>query len=139
MAAGDLILGLDGAFMWGTAGTTAATQTYNVDDVSLKLTDDFAECLRRGKRFKDRKPTGGTAELSFNLKKVKSDAFRTAIMAAKIAKTRIAAYAREDSTSEGFDADWYVGDVTDGQPNGDFQTLDVTLVYTGEARDGTWH
>jgi len=140
MADGDLIVGLAGVFKWGTAGSTPSTEAVNVDDVQLKLGQNFAEALRRGKRFRDNKPVDSTAELSFTLLKVKGDAFRTAIMAAKTADppTKLACYACEDDTGEGFDADWYVGEVTDGQNNGEFQTLQVTLKYSGEQRDGEW-
>lgn len=140
MAAGDLIIGLDGVFLWGAGTGTPGTTATNVDDVQLKLGQEFAETLRRTKRFKDNKPTASTAELSFTLVKLEGDAFLTAILAAKTANppTIIAAKACELTSGQGFDADWYVGEVTDGQSNSEFQTLQVTLKYTGEQRDGAW-
>ncbi len=136
--AGDLLIGLDGVMKYGTAGSTPSTEATNVDSVQLKISSDFATKLRRGKSFKDNKPTGNDAELTFELSRVVGDTLASTLMSAKLDKTRLAVYATEYDTGEGFDADWYVGDITDGQPNGDFQTWNVTLKYTGEERDGSW-
>lgn len=138
MAAGDLLIGLDGKFLYGTAGSQADTEATNVDDVTGKITDDFATISRRGKRFKDNKPTAGDVEISLKLYKVAGDAFRATLIAAKLAKTPLAIYATEEDSGEGFDGDFYVGDMQDAQGNADAQAWDVTFKATQEQREVTW-
>jgi hypothetical protein len=77
-------------------------------------------------------------ELSFTLQKREGDSVLAAILAAFLAKGRIALYPRDSATGAGLDADWYITGMTDGQPLKDKQTWQITAKPTDEERDPAW-
>jgi hypothetical protein len=139
MAAGDLLLGLEGAFNYGTAGAPAATLTNNVDGVSLSLSHRMAEAIRRGQGYVTSKPTIKEATLTFKVIDVEGDAFLAACEAAFFNKTKIAIWAKDKTAGKGLDADWYISQFTRDEPNEDFIGYSVEAKPTDETRDPSWH
>lgn len=134
MAAGDVIIGLDGKFYYGTAGSQASTEAVNIEDVTVNLGTTEVDITRRGATFEGSKPVLLSAEVSGTLQKREGDAFMLALETAYLAKSRIAIYAKSHATGKGLDADCYVTGLNDGQPLKDKQTYEVTLKPTDELR-----
>lgn len=138
MAAGDLRIGLEGEFLYGTAGATPTTEADNVDNVSLAISKRTAERIQRHKRYVAKKVTVTEATLSFEITDEDSDAFLAAIRAAAMADTRVAMFAKDVSGGEGLDADWYITEFSRDESNSEFIAYKVTAVVTDEDRDPTW-
>jgi hypothetical protein len=138
MAAGDYRIGLDGIFNSGAAGSTAATERDNVDDVNLNLSKRVAEAVRRGKTWVAIKPTVTEATLEFTVFDIDSDAFVAVLRAAFLADTRVALYPKDAATGEGLDADWYITQFSRAEDNEDFIKYSVQARPTDEERDPAW-
>lgn len=141
MATGDIRVGLEGEFYYGTAGTTPTTEAENVDSVSLSISKRTAERIKRHKRYVTKKVTVTEATLSFEISDEEGDAFLTAIKNAAMNDTRIALYALDvesASGGEGLDADWYITEFSRDENNAEFVSYKVTAVITDEDRDPSW-
>jgi len=138
MAAGDLRIGLEGEFLYGTAGVTPTVEADNVDNVALAISKRTAERIQRHKRYVAKKVTVTEATLSFEITDEDSDAFLAAIRAAAMADTRIAMFAKDITAGEGLDADWYITEFSRDESNSEFISYKVTAVVTDEDRDPTW-
>jgi len=138
MAAGDVIIGLDGVMLYGTAGSTADTEVTNAEDVTLSLSSVEVDITRRGSTWEVSKPVLLTAELTFTLQKRESDTVRTALQNAYLNKTKVAMYPKDLTSGEGLDADFYITGFTDNQPLKDKQTVEVTAKVTDESRAPAW-
>ena len=51
MAAGDYRIGIEGEFLYGAAGSPAATEADNVEEANCNLGSRAAEALRRKKKW----------------------------------------------------------------------------------------
>jgi hypothetical protein len=138
MAAGDLRIGLEGEFLYGTAGVTPTVEADNVDNVALAISKRTAERIQRHKRYVAKKVTVTEATLSFEITDEDSDAFLAAIRAAAMADTRIAMFAKDITAGEGLDADWYITEFSRDESNSEFISYKVTAVVTDEDRDPAW-
>ena len=138
MAAGDCKLSMDGAFCYGTAGSTPSTEAENVSAVKLAISQAWAEWFKRGKTFRGAKPAGRTPQLEFNMVKFESETFFAYIRDAWKNKTRIALKPADATGGEGFDADWYVGDWNEDQDDEGAIIVSVVCRYTDEGRDGQY-
>ena len=139
MAAGDVELGLNGDFLYGSGGSPASTSTINVDDVSVKMTKRFAEWVRRTRKWVGKKPTTREASIEFKVLAVEGDAFLTAVESAWINDTRIALYPKSSSSGKGLDGDFYIGDFNRDEDNEEAIVYNVTAVPTDELREPEWH
>lgn len=138
MAAGDVQIGLDGKFYYGTAGSTASTEATNIEDVTVNLSTTEVDITRRGSTWEGSKVILLTGEITATLQKREGDAFMTSVETAYLNKTRIAIYAKSSSTGKGLNADCYVTQMNDGQPLKDKQTYDLTFKITDELRTPTF-
>jgi len=138
MATGDVIVGLDGKLLYGTAGSTATTEIVNAEDVTLNLGTVEVDTTRRGSTWETGKPVLNNAEITFTLQKREGDAARSALMTAFLNRTRIALYGRELATGAGLNADFYITGFNDSQPLKDKQTIEVTAKLTDELRAPVW-
>jgi hypothetical protein len=138
MAVGDVIIGLDGKFYYGTAGSQAGTEAVNIEDVTCNLGSTDVDITRRGSTFESQKPVLLSAEVSGTVQKREGDAFLLALEAAWLAKTPIAIYAKSAAAGKGFDGDVYVK-FNDSQPLKDKQSYECTFVPTDEQRNPQFH
>jgi len=141
MAAGDLRIGLEGEFYYGTAGATPTTEADNVDSVSLSISKRTAERVKRHRRYVTKKVTVTEATLSFEIADEEGDDFLTAIKNAVMNDTRIALYAldvKAEDGGEGLDADWYITEFGRDENNTEFVNYKVTAVLTDESRAPVW-
>lgn len=138
MAAGDYRMGLDGAFLYGSAGSTPAGEADNVDNVNLEMSARMAEALRRNKKFVSKKPTYLECSLSFSLYDIEGDVLVAAIRAAFVNKTRVAMYPKDADSGEGLNADWYISKFSRTEDNEGYIMYAVTAEPTDELRDPTW-
>ena len=141
MAAGDLRIGLEGEFYYGTEGATPTTEAVNVDSVSLSISKRTAERVKRHRRYVTKKVTVTEATLSFEIADEEGDDFLTAIKNAVMNDTRIALYAldvKEADGGEGLDADWYITEFGRDENNTEFVNYKVTAVLTDESREPAW-
>lgn len=132
MAAGDMRISLEGEFLWGTAGSTAATVSNRVDDVNLSLDPVLASAILRGELFETNKVLYLKASITFKLHDVEGDALQDAIVAAAMSKGRIALYPKTKS-GKGLNGDFYVS-FKRAEANSDFVGWDVTATPTSELR-----
>lgn len=138
MAAGDYRIGLDGKFLYGTAGSTATTEADNVQDVSLGVSARTAEAIRRGKTWVATKPTILEGTVEFGMLDIEGDSFLADIKSAFFGKTKIALYPKDAATGEGLDADYYIVDFKRDEANEEFISYNVTAKPTDETRDPSW-
>jgi hypothetical protein len=138
MADGDMVIGLDGSFLYGTAGSSAATETDVVDNVQFNGSADVVERLKRGKTWKSKKVVSLDVSLTFDITSTHGDAFVTAVKTAYLAKGKLALWPKE-AEGEGLDADYYITGFNRSETNGDVNTYAVTAVITDEQRDPSWH
>ena len=138
MAAGDFRVGLDGKFLYGSAGSTASTESNNVVECTLNLSARTADTTRRGKTWATSKPVLLEATVDFTIKDVEGDALISTVRGAYIGKSRIALYPTDADGGEGLDADFYITAFTRNEPLEDVITYSVTAVPTDEERDPTW-
>lgn len=138
MAAGDVQIGLDGKFYYGTAGSTAATEATNMEDVTVNLSSTEVDITRRGSTWEVSKTILLSGEVTGTLQKRESDAFMATVESAYLNKTRIAIYAKSGTSGKGLDADVYVTQMNDNQPLKDKQTYELTFKITDELRTPTF-
>ena len=138
MAAGDKRIGLEGAFLWGTAGSTPATETDNVDDVVLNMSKRVAEAVMRNRKWVAKKPTASEASLTFKVWDIEGDAFMAALLTAFNNDTRVALYAKDADSGAGLDADWYVTQMNRNEDNEGFIFYNCTAEPTDELRQPSW-
>jgi hypothetical protein len=137
MAAGDNVIGLDGKFYYGAAGSTAATEATNVDNVRLNLSAQTATRVRRGKTWQMTKPIVLEATVEFEVTSIEGDAFLSSLTTAFMNKGKIALYPQENGGS-GLDADYYVTNFSRSEGNTEINTYSVTCAPTDETRDPAW-
>lgn len=135
MATGDVRMGLNGTFNYGTAGSQANTSTDNVDDVKLNMSKRTAEMIKRGKSWVMKKPYVTEANLTFKVWDVVGDAFMAALETAFVNNTRIALYPTTEQSGKGLDADFYVNKFDKSEDNDGFVYYDVQCDPTDEGRD----
>lgn len=138
MAVGDVQIGLDGKFYYGTAGSTASTEATNIEDVTVNLSSTDVDITRRGSTWEVSKTILLSGEVTATLQKREGDAFMATVEAAYLAKTRIAIYAKSATSGKGLDADVYVTQMNDNQPLKDKQTYELTFKITDEQRVPTF-
>ena len=141
MATGDIRIGLNGEFYYGTTGSTPAVEATNVDNVVLTISKRTAERIKRGKRYVTKKVTVTEATLKFDIVDEEGDAFLAAITTAAMADTAVAMYALNvaaASGGEGLDADWYITEFNRNEANGEMIGYSVSAVLTDEDRDPSW-
>jgi hypothetical protein len=138
MATGDIRIGLEGVFLYGTAGTTPTTEAVNVDAVALAISKRTAERIKRHKKYVAKKVTVTEATLSFEITDEEGDAFLTAVKTAAMNDTALAMYATDITSGEGLNADWYITEFSRDENNAEFINYKVTAVLTDEDRDPVW-
>jgi hypothetical protein len=138
MATGDIRIGLEGVFLYGTAGSTPATEAVNVDAVALAISKRTAERIKRHKKYVAKKVTVTEATLSFEITDEEGDAFLTAVKTAAMNDTALAMYATDITSGEGLNADWYITEFSRDENNAEFINYKVTAVLTDEDRDPVW-
>ena len=138
MAEGDLRIGLNGVFKYGTAGSQADTTSNNVDGVTLSIDIEAVKSLRRGKTWRSSKTIAKDASLSFTVEDREGDAFLVALKAAVVGLSRIALYPTDVSGGDGLDADWYITGFNRDENNTEAITYSVTAEPTDELRDPSW-
>ena len=138
MAEGDLRIGLNGVFKYGTAGSTAGTTTNNVDGVALNVDIETVKSLRRGKTWQSTKAIAKSPSLSFTVEDREGDAFMAALKTAAIGLSRIALYPTDVAGGDGLDADYYITGFNREEGNTDAITYSVTAEPTDELRDPSW-
>lgn len=138
MATGDIRIGLEGVFLYGTAGTTPVTEAVNVDSVALAISKRTAERIKRHKKYVAKKVTVTEATLSFEITDEEGDAFLTAVKTAAMADTALAMYATDITSGEGLNADWYITEFSRDENNAEIISYKVTAVLTDEDRDPVW-
>ncbi len=139
MATGDVKLAMDGVFKYGAGGSTAGTTADNVDQVKLGMSKEWAEWLRRGKRYKGAKPTVRNVTLEFQMVKIEGDAFVNAMRDAWINDTLMAFYPTDAESGEGLDFDGYVGDWNEDQDNAGAVIVSVSCRLSDEKRQPSYH
>jgi len=137
MAAGDVLLGLNGSFCYGAGGGTPSTVAENVDEVKLSMSKRFAEWIKRNVDYVGKKPTVRECQLTFKVYDIEGDAFLAAILAEWAADARIALYPKDATSGTGLDADWYV-ECQRSEDNQGVITYEVTAHLTDEARQPSW-
>jgi hypothetical protein len=138
MAAGDYLMGLDGKFLYGTAGSQASTEADNVDGVNLSLSAEVAEAKRRGKTWVANKVTYLSGEVTWNMYDIEADAFLTAVKNAYMGQSKIALYPTDKASGEGLDADFYITGFNRTEDNDGYIMYAVTAKPTDEQRNPTW-
>lgn len=141
MATGDIRIGLNGEFYYGTTGSTPATEAANVDNVVLTISKRTAERIKRKKKYVTKKVTVTEATLTFDIVDEEGDAFLAAITTAAMADTAVALYALNvaaASGGEGLNADWYITEFNRNESNAEMITYSVSAVLTDEDRDPVW-
>lgn len=138
MAAGDYRLGIDGKFLYGTAGSTATTESDAIETCNLNLTARAAEALRRGKTWVANKTYALEATLSFTFFDIEGDGLLTAIQAAFLNRTKVALYAKDAASGQGIDADWYITSFSRDESNSDFIKYSAEAKPTDEQRNPAW-
>ncbi len=137
MAAGDRRIGLDGTFYYGTFSSTANTEAVNVDDVSLNVEGNEITGIERGKTWEFTDITHLRGTLTFKVTDKVGDPFVAALVAATLAKGKIALYPTLAESGEGLDAD-YVVSFTRDEANTEHVVYNVTAKPTDETRDPVW-
>lgn len=138
MAAGDYRIGLDGKFLYGAAGSTAATEANNVRNVNLNLSKRVAEALRRGKKWVAKKTIATEATVEFEIFDIEGDPFLAQIKNAFMNNTKIALYPKDAASGEGLNADFYISGFSRNENNEDFIIYSVTAEPTDEQREPVW-
>lgn len=141
MATGDIRIGLNGEFYYGTTGLTPTTEAANVDNVVLTISKRTAERIKRKKKYVTKKVTVTEATLTFDIVDEEGDAFLAAITTAAMADTSVALYALNvaaASGGEGLNADWYITEFNRNESNAEMITYSVSAVLTDEDRDPAW-
>jgi hypothetical protein len=138
MATGDIRIGLEGVFLYGTAGTTPTTEAVNVDSVALAISKRTAERIKRHKKYVAKKVTVTEATLSFEITDEEGDAFLSAVKTGAMNDTALAMYATDITSGEGLNADWYITEFSRDENNAEMISYKVTAVLTDEDRDPSW-
>lgn len=138
MASGDVKLAMDGEFKYGAHGSSPSTVGDNCDAVKLGLSKEWAEWIRRGRKYKGAKPTVRNVTLEWTMVKVEGDTFLTTIKNAWLNDSRVALWPTDD-TGEGMDGDFYVGDFNEDQDNQGAIIYNVSARLTDEGRQPSYH
>jgi hypothetical protein len=138
MENGDFVIGLDGDFLWGPAGSSPATESVLVDNVQLACSADVIDRLKRKKTWKSKKVVALDVSLTFDIASTKGDALIAALKTAYLGKSKIALWPKE-AEGEGLDADWYITGFNRSENNAEINTYSVTAGVSDEQRDPTWH
>ena len=138
MAAGDVVLGIEGVFYYGTAGSQANMEADCVRDITFSGSGNMADIGRRASRFVTEKPTRVGMSLEVTAVLEEGDAFVSAVKDAWLARTPLSVYAKSFATGDGPDFDAYVADFGRGEPLDGCETVTIRFSCTDEQRDPTW-
>ncbi len=139
MADGDLRMGLDGKFLWGTAGATPSTVAGNIETCTLNLSARSAEALTRGSEWVGFKVYALEAGITFTIFDQEGDDFLTALQTAYFGRSRIALYPKDAEAGEGLDCDCYITNFSRDESNPDFIKYNVEAKPTNELRTPAWN
>ena len=145
MAAGDVRIGLNADFRFGTAGTQATGQDTGgvVIDCSVGVKHDKTEITKRTPAAtptpvkKAERPIKIAGSASMTCMDVEGDTLVSTFIAAAVAGTKVAIYPKRYLGGPGLDADCYV-EFDDEQPQ-DKNQIKFTLSPTNETRDWDYH
>jgi hypothetical protein len=139
MADGDVRIGLNGSFLYGTAGSQAAVTDAQkvVVDVTFSGQTTKVDITSRGGTWEVEKPVLLSGQLSVKCMSKEGDALVPALLTAWKNKTTVAVWARESATGEGIDADFYV-ELTRNEPLKGRIEYDFSLTPTNESREPVW-
>lgn len=139
MADGDVRIGLNGSFLYGTAGSTAATTDAKkvVVDVTFNGTTTNVDITSRGGTWETEKPILLSGQLTVKCMSKEGDLLVPALVTAWKNKSKVAVYARESATGEGINADFYVS-LSRSEPLKNRIEYDFTLTPTNELREPAW-
>lgn len=131
-------MGFDGRFYYGTAGSTAATYTTEVKDVSYSLEIDEADVSDRSSIYDLVDVAGVKFSIDITIDNKDSSAFVAALRAAAIAGTAISVLTADKAGGFGVDCDVVVK-LGEEQKLRDAQRITISLMPTNQAdREPTW-
>jgi len=140
MAAGDYRIGLNGVFLYGTAGSTAATTALNITDVTLETSAIEADAKSRASTtWVPTKVAMLQATLTFTMLDEEGDAAIAAVKAAYFAKGKIAFYPTDVAGGDGLDADYNITGLSRNESLTEIISYSVTAKPNNEQREPSWH
>lgn len=132
-------MSLDGKLYYGTAGSQAATELTNVQDVTLTLEKAMADTSRRaGAGWETSKGTLKSMSIEFTMIDDSTDAALAAIKDAWLNNTLLAFYAKDAASGEGPDADFDVVTFNRNEALREAITYSVTIKAAYDTRAPTW-
>ena len=139
MAAGDFRIGLNGSFLYGTAGSSAASVATNVTDVQLELSAiEIDTKSRASTTWATSKVALLQATLTFSMLDKEGDSAVAAVKAAFFAKGKIAFWPKDLVGGDGLNADYYVTGLSRNESLVVVITYSVTAKPTDEQRAPVW-
>jgi len=123
-------MGLDAQLFWGAAGSTAATLTTNVIDLTQEIDTTEAELNSRGSIVEQAGPATIKLKLSWNSNWDPQDAFIQALLAAITGRTPIALRTKDYSAGKGVDGDFIVTKGSKKEPLKEGQKVDLEATPT---------
>lgn len=139
MAAGDFRIGLDGEFLWGAKGSSAATESSDVEDVQLELSAIAITALLRGDTWENNDVVALQATVSFNLYDREGGALVAALRAAFLAKDKIALWPKDITGGEGLDADYVITKFSRSEQTQEYIKYAVECKPNRAQRTPQWH
>lgn len=132
------VMGFTGKILWGTAGTTAATEITNSRDITYNLETEDGDTTTRGAGtappIGTAKPTRRNVTITWTMLNKTTDTSLTALRTAAAAATPVAIRTLDRPSADGgkgFDGDCYLK-VNHGKPLGDVQTFEFTATPTDD-------
>ena len=123
-------VGLEAKLLYGTAGSTGASEATNVKDVSLSLEAGSADITTRAAQgWRVKKATLKEGSLEFEMNYDTEDAFCVDVIQKYITGDAISLFV-SDGAGEGLDADWIITNCSMEQPLEDAVTVSVTAEPT---------
>ena len=123
-------VGLEAKLLYGTAGSTGASEATNVKDVSLSLEAGSADITTRAAQgWRVKKATLKEGSLEFEMNYDTEDAFCVDVIQKFITGDAISLFV-SDGAGEGLDADWIITNCSMEQPLEDAVTVSVTAEPT---------
>lgn len=133
-----VLIGADAELYHGTAGSSAATELTICRDVTINMEADTAEINSRASSYNSNKPVGKTLSIEFEVLYDDSNAFLATARSKWTSDTAIAFLAKDKTSGVTiFDADFYITNITEGQPLRDKQTQRISATLTTETRAPT--
>ena len=130
-------IGLDALLKYGVAGSTAGTTLDDVQDVTMTGELSTIERIRRGKKWRAKKPVLHDAKLEFEILSDPTKAGYTSLKSAYTGKTAVALAALDDQ-GHGLDADFYITGFSRNEPVEGDLTYSIVADISDELRDPTW-